>query len=87
MQARCLCAWLRCTSQTPCICWTQICSAGGASLFLCAARLCGCIDSRLACRISERQTEGGGLNGRPEKLPDVRACQLSSALPELPMQP
>ena len=23
------------------------------------------------CRISERQTKGGGLNGRPEKLPDV----------------
>lgn len=24
-----------------------------------------------ACRLSERQTQSGGLNGRPEKLEDV----------------
>lgn len=32
---------------------------------------CHFVDSLVPCRLAERQTDSGGLNGRPEKLQDV----------------
>ncbi|KAK9812584.1 hypothetical protein WJX73_010430 [Symbiochloris irregularis] len=56
------------------------CTPGNEShagqVFVCVAALhiadsLDLLDADLLCWLSERQTAGGGLNGRPEKLPDV----------------
>ena len=48
-------------------------SADTPKLGCCRLEVCCC------CRLAERQTASGGLNGRPEKLQDVSGCQCCRA--------